>query len=163
MTSRLSSLSITTIAAFSPLWVPILAHIVLPSSLSEWTFTPRGIIYSNEIAPILLAPFARPETLFNGLSRLVQCGILARLDGKAVGICWGIWIVLAVIRTGSGYLLTRSVGWAAPALFSHWALYETASGFGPALVAYLILVGPDATNLDFHRAAHVPDNSLCLF
>jgi hypothetical protein len=51
------------------------------------------------------------------------------------------WIALALLRSVTGYLLSRSVGWAYPSLFSHWALYETASGIGPILIAYLVLNG----------------------
>jgi len=142
MAFKLSTPTISKIAASSPLLIPILAGILLPPSWSDWTFTPRGIIYSGQIVPILLAPFAKPETILVGLSRLIQCAVLAVLDVKAIGICWGIWVVLADVRSVTGYLLTRSVGWAAPALFSHWALYESASGFGPSLVVYLTIAGP---------------------
>ncbi|KAG1859709.1 hypothetical protein F4604DRAFT_1158138 [Suillus subluteus] len=47
----------------------------------------------------------------------------------------------ALARTLSGFLLCRSIGWTDPQLFSHWALYETSSGIGPALIAYLKMYG----------------------
>ena len=50
-----------------------------------------------------------------------------------------MWLVLALIRALTGFILTRSVGWAFPALCSHWALYESTSGLGPLLLAYLSL------------------------
>lgn len=140
---KVSGLILSKIAAAcSPLAVPILAELLLPESLSDWTFTPRGIVYSDQFAPIFLAPFAKPETILVGVSRLIQCGVLFCLGLEAMGMCWGAWVILALIRSGTGHLLTRSVGWAAPVLFSHWALYETASGFGPALVVYLVVNGP---------------------
>lgn len=107
-------------------------------------FSPRGIVYSNELAPVFFAPVAWPESSLVALSRLLQVLVLLCLDNpvKAIGFSWAGWILLAVLRTGTGFLLTRSVGWACPALFSHWALYETASGLGPALLAYLIIADP---------------------
>lgn len=61
---------------------------------------------------------------------------------KRLGAVWGIWIILALIRTVTGHLLTRSVGWACPVLFNHHALYEVSTGFGAALVAYLVVFDP---------------------
>lgn len=113
-------------------------------------FSPRGVIYSDELAPIFLAPLARPESLATGLSRLIQCGTLALIDDpkRALIGSWGGWVILAVIRTGTGYLLSRSVGWAYPALFSHYALYESSTGLGAALIAYLIAFDPLVKALD---------------
>ena len=119
-------------------------------SPSDLTFSPRGVIHSDEIAPILFAPIARPESFVIGLSRLVQCAILACLDDplRALVGSWIVWTALALIRTGTGYLLSRSVGWAYPAFFSHWALYETSTGLGASLIAFLVIFDPLIKSFD---------------
>ena len=48
-----------------------------PSSQVCW---PHGVISSEELAPIFLAPLARPESLATGLSRLIQCVVPALHD-----------------------------------------------------------------------------------
>lgn len=67
---------------------------------------------------------------------------MLHLSLKDLSLLWTGWIALALFRSITGHLLTRSVGWAYPSLFSHWALYESASGIGPILVAHLVLNGP---------------------
>jgi hypothetical protein len=131
---------IHSLIAFSPLWIPA-AFAILGFDV-DWSFTPRAIVYSDRIAPILLAPFAKPESWLIAVSRAIQCGILLYLSIQDLGFLWMGWIALALLRSITGYLLSRSVGWAYPSLFSHWALYESASGIGPILVAFLVLKGP---------------------
>jgi hypothetical protein len=128
-----------SLIAFSPLWIPV-ALAILGFDV-DWSFTPRATVYSDRIAPILLAPFAKPETWLIAVSRAIQCGILLYLSIRDLGLLWIGWIALVLLRSITGYLLSRSVGWAYPSLFSHWALYESASGIGPILVAYLVLKG----------------------
>jgi hypothetical protein len=125
--------------SFSPLWVP--AAFALCQIDVDWSFTPRAIVYSDRIAPIFFAPFAKPETWLIALSRVLQCATLLYLTPREQSLLWIGWIALAMFRSITGHLLTRSVGWAYPSLFSHWALYESASGIGPVLVAYLVLEG----------------------
>jgi hypothetical protein len=135
-----SSPVVHSLIAFSPLWIPA-AFAILGLGV-DWSFTPRATVYSDRIAPIILAPFARPESWLIAVSRALQCGILLYLSIRDLGLLWMGWIALALLRSITGYLLSRSVGWAYPSLFSHWALYESASGIGPVLVAYLVLNGP---------------------
>lgn len=52
---------------------------------------------------------------------------------------WRFWIAVALIRIPVAYLLTRSVGWALPAWFSHYSLYESSAGFGPSVLALIAL------------------------
>ena len=135
-----SPVIIHSLIAFSPLWIP--AAFAIPGLEVDWSFTPRAVVYSDRIAPILFAPFAKPESWLIAISRAIQCGILLYLSLRDLGVLWTGWIALALLRSIIGHLLTRSVGWAYPSLFSHWALYESASGIGPILVAYLVLKGP---------------------
>jgi hypothetical protein len=132
-----SSPIIHSLIVFSPLWIPA-AFAILGFEV-DWSFSPRAVVYSDRIAPILLAPFAKPETWLIAVSRAIQCGILLYLSVRDLGLLWIGWIALALLRSITGYLLSRSVGWAYPSLFSHWALYESASGIGPILIAYLVL------------------------
>lgn len=106
-------------------------------------FTPRQIIYSNNLIPLLLAPWSWPTTLGATLSRLIQATLLVRLpnDIKTLTKCYALSLLVGLARTLTGFLLSRSVGWAYPNLFNHYALYETISGFGPALIVYLGLTG----------------------
>jgi hypothetical protein len=134
-----SSPIIHSLIVFSPLWIPA-AFAILGFEV-DWSFSPRAVVYSDRIAPILLAPFAKPETWLIAVSRAIQCGILLYLSVRDLGLLWIGWIALALLRSITGYLLSRSVGWAYPSLFSHWALYESASGIGPILIAYLVLNG----------------------
>jgi hypothetical protein len=141
MALGLSGPAIHAIIAFAPLWIPAAIYVPLPTLVLDWSFTPRGTVYSNQVAPIFFAPFAKPENWLIATSRFVQCTILLCLTKTELGLLWISWIPLALLRSGTGYLLTRSVGWAYPSLFSHWALYESASGIGPILVIYLVLHG----------------------
>jgi hypothetical protein len=134
-----SSPIIHSLIVFSPLWIPA-AFAILGFEV-DWSFSPRAVVYSDRIAPILLAPFAKPETWLIAVSRAIQCGILLYLPIRDLGLLSIGWIALALLRSITGYLLSRSVGWAYPSLFSHWALYESASGIGPILIAYLVLNG----------------------
>jgi hypothetical protein len=105
-------------------------------------FTPRQLIYSkHNFIPFLLAPWAWPRSPGTVISGIIQTGLLYHLPGtlSSVGWCYVLWIIIGLARTLSGFLLTRSVGWAHPSLFHHYALYETTGGLGPALVAYLYM------------------------
>lgn len=48
------------------------------------------------------------------------------------------YVALLVARCTSGFVLSRSVGWAYPSLFSHTALYEPIVGIGPLLVGTVL-------------------------
>ena len=118
-------------------------------------FTPRQLIYSrNDYFPLLLAPWAWPRTSIALLSRITQAGLLYRLPGTfaSVGCCYVLWILVGLVRLLIGFLLTRSVGWAHPRLFRHYALYETTSGLGSALVVYLALTNGAAVRAEWIMA-----------
>ncbi|KAI6035699.1 hypothetical protein EDC04DRAFT_2897723 [Pisolithus marmoratus] len=114
-------------------------------------FTPQQIIYSQNVFPLLLAPWAaHANDVTRSVSRLVQIALTLRLPQTAILPCYVYWIVIGLARTLTGFLLTRSVGWAYPRLFNHWALYETSSGIGPTLATYLLTSGARPT-LDLFR------------
>ena len=103
------------------------------------TFTPRGLDYSREVAPLFLAPWAVALSLSTILSRIIQLVILSQIPLSSITFTYPFWLLVALARGVSGFILTRSVGWAYPRLFSHWALYESSGGFGPGLIACLSL------------------------
>ena len=104
-------------------------------------FAPPQIIYSRDLVSLLLAPWTSPSSTSRVLSRLLQSILLFRLPKNTVLPCYLLWIAIALTRTLVGFLLSRSVGWAYPRLFNHWALYESSGGCGPPLVAYMIASG----------------------
>jgi hypothetical protein len=106
-----------SLIAFSPLWIPV-AFAILGLD-ADGSFTPRATVYSDRIAPIFFAPFAKPESWLIAVSRAIQCGILLYLSIRDLGLLWMRWIALALLRSITGYLLSRSVGWAYPSLLSH--------------------------------------------
>ena len=114
-------------------------------------FTPRQIVYAKNLFPLILAPWAAPTSVTRAASRLVQAALLLRLPTAAILPCYAYWVGVALVRTLTGFLLTRSVGWAYPRMFNHWALYETSSGIGPALATYLLTSGVRSTLDDVHR------------
>lgn len=127
---------------------PTLLLLLLPLLLqAKWPvlrvqrFTPRQLIYSGDYLPLLLAPWSWPNQPSVVLTRLIEAGLLFRLPSNSAFRCYALWIMIGLARTLCGFVLTRSVGWAYPSLFNHYALYETAGGLGPALVAYLGLTG----------------------
>ncbi|KAG8215390.1 hypothetical protein J3R82DRAFT_8991 [Butyriboletus roseoflavus] len=115
-------------------------------------FAPPQVIYSKDLIPLLLAPWASPSSMYHVLSRLLQSALLFRLPKDAILPCYLFWVAIGLSRTLIGFLLSRSVGWAYPHLFNHWALYESSGGCGPPLVAYLISSGarPDLNVLLTH-------------
>src|SRR5882762_5948756 len=112
-------------------------------------FTPRQIIYSKSYLPFLLAPWGWPASHGALFSRFLQCISIIWNNGSGkngFGVegwyqLYGLWILIGWGRVLTGFLLTRSVGWAYPWLFHHYALYEVSAGVGPALVAYAFLIG----------------------
>ncbi|KAG2124844.1 uncharacterized protein EDB93DRAFT_491446 [Suillus bovinus] len=104
-------------------------------------FTPRQLIYGTDLLPFITAFWASPTHTFGHLSRFLQAAIVACFPQALPIHMITFWAIIALARTLSGFLLCRSVGWTYPWLFSHWALYETSSGIGPALTAYLIMHG----------------------
>lgn len=120
-------------------------------------FAPPQVIYARDLVPLLLAPWTSPSSVSRVLSRLLQSALLFRLPKDTILPCYLLWIAIALTRTLIGFLLSRSVGWAYPHLFNHWALYESSGGFGPPLVTYLIAFGvrpnlaPLLTYLRGHR------------
>lgn len=105
-------------------------------------FSPQQVVHSNDLFPLLVAPWAGPTTPPGLFSRLLQAVLLWRMptfpaSHLAHGYC--LWIAIALARTLVGFLLTRSVGWAFPRLFSHHALYEVSSGYGPLLLGSLLM------------------------
>lgn len=112
-------------------------------------YTPRAVIHSlcHPLGPLILGPISLTRTLPSYLSRLFQCALLAILPTDTAAWAWAFWLVLASARVLTGFILTRSVGWAAPGWFSHWALYEDSEGFGPGLLAVLAIRGLEGATL----------------
>ncbi|KAG1829362.1 hypothetical protein EV424DRAFT_449518 [Suillus variegatus] len=104
-------------------------------------FTPQQLIYGKDILPFITAFWASPTRIPSHLSRFFQAAVVACFPQALPVHIFAFWVVIALARTLSGFLLCRSVGRTYPQLFSHWALYETSSGIGPALTAYLIMHG----------------------
>ena len=141
--SSTKELFIRIVCSASPL-IPTALSYLIPALHPSLTFSPRGLIHSREIAPLVFAPWSVAESFPIGLSRLLQCLILYHLPQKiTVTLLWALWVPLAFLRCLIGYLFTRSVGWAYPALFSHWALYESSSGVGSSIITHLIVFGGD--------------------
>ena len=115
-------------------------------------FAPPQVIYSRDLVPLLLAPWASPSSVHRLLSRLLQSFLLLRLPKDSIFPCYLLWIAIGLLRILDGFLLSRGVGWAYPRLFNHWALYESSGGCGPPLVTYLLASGvrPDLRMLLAH-------------
>ncbi|KAI6143467.1 hypothetical protein BKA82DRAFT_4186247 [Pisolithus tinctorius] len=143
MPSLWDTTSFPSVVLAASLSLALLASFLVPAwRIPE--FTPRQIIYAKNVFPLLLAPWASPHANAintRSLARLVQIALSLRLPQTAILLCYVHWITIALARTLTGFLLTRSVGWAYPRLFNHWALYETSSGIGPPLVTYLLTSG----------------------
>lgn len=122
--------------------------LILPLAISflnpAWRFaqfTPRQLIYAKDFLPLITAFWASPTHILAQLSRFLQAGVVACFPRVLAVYMFAFWVVIALARTLSGFLLCRSVGWAYPRLFNHWALYEASSGIGPALAVYLMMYG----------------------
>lgn len=140
-----------------PTWPRYVAFFgtILPCALfavnTKWTlppFSPQQVVSSNNLFPLLVAPWAGPTNSLGLFSRLLQAALIWRIPRLCAldlthGYC--LWIVVALARTLAGFVFTRSVGWAFPRLFSHNALYEESSGCGPILAGFLLTL--DATNV----------------
>ncbi|EIW76636.1 hypothetical protein CONPUDRAFT_146460 [Coniophora puteana RWD-64-598 SS2] len=118
--------------------LPLLLSI-LPLDHRIPPFSPRQIIYSCNILPLLLAPLAIPSSFFSIASRLAQAWLITRLPPDAPLSAYSSWMLIGLSRTLEGFVLSRSVGWAYPSLFSHQALYERTGGLGPGVVAYVLV------------------------
>lgn len=138
--------SISSVVFVGTILLPLLLPFASPLfRLPE--FAPPQVIYSRDLVPLLLAPWASPTSVYRVLSRLFQSALFFRLPGDSILPCYLLWIVMGLSRTLIGFLLSRGVGWAYPYLFNHWALYESSGGCGPPLVTYLIASG---VRLDLH-------------
>ena len=110
----------------------------------RWPFAPRQVTDGRDLLPLLLAPWSSPSHTHPGiiLSRLIQATLLVlRIPPDFHLAAYPLWILLALVRTELGFILTRSVGWALPPLFRHWALYEETSGLGATMVIYFYMAG----------------------
>lgn len=125
------------------------SSVFLPSSLAllnrTWSlpaFIPRQVIHDNNLLPLLVAPWSGPQSFSSFFSRLLQIVVLLQLPRSSsvfyLQYCYPLWVLVALARTLVGWLLSRSVGWAYPKLFRHWALYEPTSGFGSTLTMLFI-------------------------
>ena len=115
---------------------------LLPLFLPKWPIQPfsaRQIIDSNDLLPFLLAPWSAPSSAPSALSRFLQAAILWRIPAANLVACYPLWILIALARTLAGFIFSRAVGWAHPAFFRHWALYEETGGFGPMLLGSVYL------------------------
>lgn len=122
----------------------VLAAAVLPTVLG-WALR-LDLSYAPLRADLslFLSPWAAPLDAGDALSRVLQLAWLV----YALPPLWAVWAgtaAVALLRAPLGFVLTRSVGWAAPALFAHWALYERMGGWGPGLLVWHALApGPAA-------------------
>lgn len=121
--------------------VSIVSSYLLRDLGIDLSFSPRGVIYSGStIVPALISPwFWDRQTISHIVSRCLQCALFACLPPMSILRLWVFSFVVAIIRIPIGFIFTRSVGWALPRLFSHYALYETTDGFGPAILALVAL------------------------
>lgn len=126
-------------------FLALLPVIPVPLSpyLSGLAFSPRGVIHSHEILPLFFAVFAPPTGELAIATRLIQSVLLCHLSLNTPLYIWAFTCTLCLIRCLVGFTLTRSVGWAAPAWFSHYSLYEPLAGLGPGLYAYLTIIDND--------------------
>lgn len=117
------------------------ASLILPLLLSSplEPFTPRALIHSHRLYPLFLTPWATQSTLCALVARLTQASTLLVIPHSRAALGWGYayTLLLNLLRTTVGFIFSRSVGWAYPALFSHWALYEPSVGIGPPLLALM--------------------------
>lgn len=107
--------------------LPTLAVFVLGLDLS---YAPRQADLT-----LFISPWAVPLDFGDLLSRSCQLALLL-CSLPPLGWLWVATSTIALLRAPLGFLLTRSVGWAAPQFFSHWALYEPMTGWGPGLVVW---------------------------
>lgn len=137
----LSPLLFSTLQPILPVYI---RHVLAP-------YTPRAVIHSSchLLSPLLLGPIALSPSLGAYISRILQSALLWCLPPGTALWAWAYFIVLASARVLTGFLLTRAVGWAAPAWFSHWALYEVSGGFGPGLMAVLAFRGLQGADVPF--------------
>ncbi|KAF8074998.1 hypothetical protein FPV67DRAFT_1407821 [Lyophyllum atratum] len=128
--------------ACGPLLPSLLSFLFPPLTIP--LFTPRQFIYGNDLLPFLFAMWGTPTSFSGHFSRVIQAALVWLLPASTFQY-YQLWIFTSVLRTGVGHLLTRSVGWAHPQFFSHWALYEAYGGYGPSIAIHLFLFGwPDA-------------------
>ncbi|KAF9453547.1 hypothetical protein P691DRAFT_800172, partial [Macrolepiota fuliginosa MF-IS2] len=125
----------------------VLVGILLPCILftvnPSWVllpFSPRQVINSNDLLPLIVAPWAGPTNFRGVFSRLIQAALIWRIPVGTFDLARGytLWVIIALARTLAGFVFTRSVGWALPRFFSHYALYEVSSGCGPVLAGFLL-------------------------
>lgn len=108
------------------------------SFLPDLAYTPRGLIHGSQCLPLFVSPFAPPSTYIDVIPRLAQSYLLYRHVPSLLPL-YAFSLLLGAVRALVGFIFTRSLGWAYPALFSHHTLYESTAGFGPLLVAWLII------------------------
>ncbi|TFK23373.1 hypothetical protein FA15DRAFT_642618 [Coprinopsis marcescibilis] len=123
--------------------IPSVLGLVDPIRLGIPSFAPRQVIYDRNLIPFFVAPWAAPSSFASVISRLLQVAFLLQFPRWSCWALWRcglpIWVVIGLVRTLVGFIFTRSLGWAHPSLFRHWALYETTNGFGPILSTLLVL------------------------
>ncbi|KAJ7501095.1 hypothetical protein B0H11DRAFT_1993593 [Mycena galericulata] len=99
-------------------------------------------LFSGHTFPLFFAPWVCRASLSAVASRIIQTGIIFRSHNNLViAHAYALWFAIAGVRTLTGWVLTRAVGWAYPAFFSHSSLYESVSGLGPSLLAFSVLNG----------------------
>lgn len=128
-----------------PAWVAAVAVLSIVILLLPWKVQPVSaavLVYSwqDSPIPILLSPFLIPHWKA-AISRIVHLAWAAtHTHSSRLSLLYfaKIYPALLAARAGSGFLLSRSVGWKYPHLFSHSALYEQVVGFGPLLLGSLL-------------------------
>ncbi|KAL0573839.1 hypothetical protein V5O48_008103 [Marasmius crinis-equi] len=148
-------------------------------------FSPRDFIHPDSLTGALTAflgaPFATPTPSFGSfLSRCVLAILLYQLLHPSaaskrspiatIGPIYIAWVPVGLLRTLIAFIFTRSVGWAYPTLFRHWALCETSEGFGTGVVIWIYLqilsrkveateaIGGNVLKTAIHFLLHLDEN-----
>lgn len=128
-----------------PTWIVVLAILSLALNLLPLKIhavTPALLVYSwpDSPLPVLLSPLLIPSW-HAAVARIAQFAWLAtQPSSPKLGLSYFAKVYPAILaaRAGSGFIFSRSVGWAYPSLFSHSALYEPVAGLGPLLLGALL-------------------------
>jgi hypothetical protein len=126
-------------------WTVVYALLIVGVNLLLWKtqpVTPALLLYAFQDAPLplLLSPFLI-QSWSTAVARILQLGWLSTQPPSvrlSLPYIVQLYVALLVARVGTGYIFGRSVGWMYPRLFSHTAVYEPITGFGPLLLGALL-------------------------
>jgi hypothetical protein len=111
--------------------------------------SPATLIYAPQDAflSLLLSPFLLPHhrAMYSRILHIAWLSASPPLTPHGLsqtsvspGRLTRIYLYLLFVRSVTGFLLTRSVGWTYPSLFNPHALYEQIYGIGPLLVGSVL-------------------------